>query len=92
MCATNQTRATRPPSAPATPPGTEAAAAEAAVVPFREDLTGAELPDGLGGPERERLKAAVGGAFVVAFQWTAESAAVAAALGALAVPAWAADD
>ena len=60
------------------PPG----AAEA-VAPFREDLTGAQLPDGLGGAERARLEAVVGGAFVVAFRWVAWIAAAAAALSAL---------
>ena len=60
------------------PPG----AAEA-TAPFREDLTGAQLPDGLGGAERARLEGIVGGAFVEAFRWVAGIAAVAAALGAL---------
>lgn len=60
------------------PPG----AAEA-VAPFRADLTGAQLPDGLGGAERARLEAVVGGAFVTAFRWVAGIAAAAAALSAL---------
>ena len=75
----------------AAPPG----AAEA-VAPFREDLTGARLPDGLGGAERARLEAVVGGAFVVAFRWVAGIAAAAAALSALVaaltIPGGAADE
>ena len=64
-------------------PPEAAAVAEAAVAPFREDLTGAQLPEALGGAERARLEAAVGGAFVVAFRWVAGIAAAAAALSAL---------
>ena len=60
------------------PPG-----AEAALGPFREDLTGASLPPGLDGERRQRLDALVDGAFVEAFRWTAGLAAAAAALSAL---------
>jgi EmrB/QacA subfamily drug resistance transporter len=60
------------------PPG-----AEAALIPFREDLTGAELPPDLDDDRRQRLDALVDESFVEAFRWTAGLAAAAAALSAL---------
>lgn len=57
-------------------------AIEAALTPFRSDLTGATLPNSLDASERQLAERLVGDAFVTAFRWTAGLAAGSAILSA----------
>ncbi|MEM1116066.1 MAG: MFS transporter [Bacteroidota bacterium] len=56
---------------------------EAALEPFRTNLTGAEVPASLSEAERRVVERVVGAAFVEAFRWTAGLATLAAVLSAL---------